>query len=54
MISLELGISQCVQICKIFQVTPTLFDGDYFWHTKYDASHIVIILLHSEWAFLIW
>ena len=29
-ISLELGICQCVQICEVFQVTPTLFDGDYF------------------------
>ena len=52
-ISLELGICQCVHICEIFRVTPTLFDGDYFWHTKHDASQSGIILLHFEWAFLI-
>ena len=52
-ISLELGICQRVQICDVFRVTPTLFDGDYFWYTKHDASQSGIILLHFEWAFLI-
>ena len=52
-ISLELGICQCVQICKVFRVTPTLFDGDYFWHTKHEVSQSGMILLHFEWAILI-
>ena len=26
-------------------MTPTLFDGGYFWHTKHDASQSGIILL---------
>ena len=30
---------------KCLRVTPTLFDGDYFWHTKHDASQSGIILL---------
>ena len=42
---------QCLQICEVFQLTPTLFDGDYFWHTKHDASQSGIILLHVEWVF---
>ena len=32
---------------------PILFDDDYFWHTKHDASQSGIILLHFEYAFLI-
>ena len=46
-ISLELGICQCVQICEVFRVILTLFDGDYFWHTKHDASRCGIILLYT-------
>ena len=49
----ELDICQCVQTGEVFRVTPTLFDGDYFWHMKHDASQSGIILLHFEWAFLI-
>ena len=53
--SLELGICQCVQICEVFRVIPTLLDGDYFWHAKHDASQsgIIFKLLHFEWSFLI-
>ena len=53
--SLEMGICQCVQkICEDFRVTPVLFDGDYFWHMKHDASQGGINLVHFEWAFIIW
>ena len=52
-ISLELAICQCVQIYKVFRLTPTLFDGDYSWHKKHDASQSGIILLHFDWVFLI-
>ena len=44
-------VSVC-KFAKVFRVTPTLFDGDYFWHTKHAASESSIILLHFEWAFL--
>ena len=36
---------------RVFRVTPTLFDGEYVWQTKYDSSQSNIVLLHFEWAF---
>ena len=48
---IRIGHLPVCTICEVFRVTPSLFGGDYFWHTKHDALPSGILLLQFEWAF---